>query len=208
MGRERFAMVFMDCLMPVLDGYQATREIRAAEPEGRHPPIVALTANAMSGDREKCLAAGMDDFVSKPVSREALQRAVTLGSGRPFRLVGRGRIVTTVSTPPSPACAFRAHPGCVSSRCSSSAPVPAPAPPPWVARPPLPCAPGAGPACSMAGAPPAGAAITRPPCPRGGPSSTARSPAPVRAGTSSRTGSTAASSWSSSGRWRPGATAA
>ena len=76
-GRERFAMVFMDCLMPVLDGYQATREIRAAEPEGRHLPIVALTANAMSGDREKCLAAGMDDFVSKPVSREALQRAVT-----------------------------------------------------------------------------------------------------------------------------------
>ncbi|WP_425479901.1 ATP-binding protein [Xanthomonas maliensis] len=74
MESSRYDLVFMDCQMPVLDGYAATRRWRAMETEsgGRPIPIVAMTANAMAGDRERCLAAGMDDYLSKPVAREQL----------------------------------------------------------------------------------------------------------------------------------------
>jgi signal transduction histidine kinase/FixJ family two-component response regulator/PAS domain-containing protein len=73
-----YDVVLMDCQMPELDGLDATRAIRAAEHATGRPrtPIVALTANAMAGDRERCLAAGMDDYVTKPVRAEALERAL------------------------------------------------------------------------------------------------------------------------------------
>jgi signal transduction histidine kinase/DNA-binding response OmpR family regulator len=74
LAREQFDAVLMDCLMPELDGFEATRLLRASESQqGRHrTPVIALTSNAMRGDRELCLAAGMDDYLAKPLRRDAL----------------------------------------------------------------------------------------------------------------------------------------
>ncbi len=79
MSGSRYDLVLMDCQMPVMDGYTATRRWREAERDagdGRHLPIIAMTANAMAGDRQKCLDAGMDDYLAKPVTRAELERTL------------------------------------------------------------------------------------------------------------------------------------
>ncbi|ULA61426.1 MAG: Histidine kinase [Nitrospira sp.] len=71
--RMRYPLIFMDCQMPEVDGFEATALIRKMEGRSAHTPIVAMTANAMQGDRERCLEAGMDDYVAKPVRPKDLQ---------------------------------------------------------------------------------------------------------------------------------------
>lgn len=75
--RTNYALIFMDCQMPEMDGYQCASEIRKREIiSGKHIPIIAMTAHAMEGDRDKCIAAGMDDYISKPVMPNVLKKAL------------------------------------------------------------------------------------------------------------------------------------
>ena len=76
MARQPYDLLLMDVQMPEMDGLEAARRITAQWPAGQRPRIVAMTANAMQGDREACLAAGMDDYITKPIRVEQLIEAL------------------------------------------------------------------------------------------------------------------------------------
>lgn len=80
---ERYDIVLMDCQMPVMDGYEATRLIKAAGSLNAKTPIIALTANAMNGDREKCIQSGMDDYISKPIRTRLLSEIIEKWLAKP-----------------------------------------------------------------------------------------------------------------------------
>ncbi len=98
---DSFDLILMDCQMPVMDGFTATAGIRNREQDARAPriPIIALTANAMEGDRERCLAAGMDDYLSKPFSRQAL--ADVLARWRLPRIPAQTSVTHPAMAPPA-----------------------------------------------------------------------------------------------------------
>ena len=102
MASDAYDLVLMDCQMPVLDGYSATRrwrEIESGQAPVRHLPIVAMTANAMAGDRQRCLDAGMDDYLAKPVTRDLLDACLK-------RWLRSSGVRSTAHTPgPEPAAA-------------------------------------------------------------------------------------------------------
>jgi two-component system sensor histidine kinase/response regulator len=103
-AREPFDVILMDVQMPEMDGFEATAAIRAHQyATGRRVPIVAMTAHAMKGDRERCLAAGMDDYLPKPVDREDLRRVLNWAAG----LSGEApREAVSEATPPPASPAF------------------------------------------------------------------------------------------------------
>jgi CheY-like chemotaxis protein len=124
MQASRYDLVLMDWQMPVMDGYTATRRWRDGEraaQDGHHLPIIAMTANAMAGDRQKCIDAGMDDYLAKPVTRAELERCL--------HRWWRPRTAPLANTPEA-ALAVESSPGAVvaASLAAEIAPTPAMAP--------------------------------------------------------------------------------
>ncbi|MCA9470648.1 MAG: PAS domain S-box protein [Nitrospirales bacterium] len=125
LAQASYDLIFMDCQMPEMDGWEATRRIRAVEHEQlntdeesvsqasrvtSHVPIIAMTANAMKGDREKCLNAGMDDFISKPVKLEQLEETLQRWTTRSTESEERSNVLSQNLSSPAPCIAQEVPP--------------------------------------------------------------------------------------------------
>ncbi len=149
MSASRYDLVLMDCQMPVMDGYTATRRWREHEAATgvRRLPIVAMTANAMAGDRQKCLDSGMDDYLAKPVTRGELERCLfhwhqisSQHSSADTAAPPAAAAITPAAAPPSPTATLEAaanRPAITTNPFvpSPTAPAKPPAPPPPPAEP-------------------------------------------------------------------------
>jgi signal transduction histidine kinase/CheY-like chemotaxis protein len=138
MSASRYDLVLMDCQMPVMDGYTATRRWREHEAAtgSRRLPIVAMTANAMAGDRQKCLDAGMDDYLAKPVTRGELERCLfhwhqISAQHHPAEAAPAEAVAPAPAPAPAP-------PPVATSPAPATASAPAPAPAPVAAPAPMP----------------------------------------------------------------------
>ncbi|MEI7633143.1 MAG: response regulator [bacterium] len=107
---RNYDLVLMDCQMPIMDGYQAVREIRRLDGPMAHVPIIAMTAHALHGDRERCIAAGMDDYISKPLQlmdlKQMIEKHINAGAensvnGRPQTTTNTGAVTNTHELPPT-----------------------------------------------------------------------------------------------------------
>jgi len=113
LDKDSYDVVLMDCQMPIMDGYTAVRILRQnEETSGKHLPVIAMTANAMAGDREKCLRAGMDDYMSKPLNRALMEQ--TLRKWLPAEAKSRGEtpakpaaVMPGVAATPTPSTPMR-----------------------------------------------------------------------------------------------------
>jgi CheY-like chemotaxis protein/HPt (histidine-containing phosphotransfer) domain-containing protein/anti-sigma regulatory factor (Ser/Thr protein kinase) len=100
--KEKYVLILMDVQMPEMDGYEATGAIRKLEGSERHTPIIAMTAGAMKGDRERCLEAGMDDYVSKPLKPAELFEVLDKWTGQRKEIPSENDRVVSQSKPISP----------------------------------------------------------------------------------------------------------